>query len=143
VAVGLQQYDEAEQLLTEAAERFRTLPGHPVDGLVGCLGNLAGLQWTRGQRQAAKSTQELALEHSRQQLPAAHYLTSVGMTNLAFMVAGLGDRERAIELLREASSRAAAAGRAGEARLQRQRLAELLRAAGRAEEAAAIEDQGR
>ena len=143
VAVGLQQYDEAEQLLTEAAERFRTLPGHPVDGLVGCLGNLAGLQWTRGQRQAAKSTQEQALEHSRQQLPAAHYLTSVGMTNLAFMVAGLGDRERAIELLREASSRAAAAGRAGEARLQRQRLAELLRAAGRAEEAAAIEDQGR
>jgi tetratricopeptide (TPR) repeat protein len=135
VATELREFAEAESLLTAAAERWRTLPGHPVDGLVGCLANLAGLQWARGQRELAKSTLEQALERGRASLPAAHFLLSVSMTNLAYMLAELGDIERAIELLRDARQRATGAGRTREAAVQAERLRELLRRAGRDAEA--------
>jgi eukaryotic-like serine/threonine-protein kinase len=136
VAAKLREFAEAETLLRTAVERFETLPGHPAEGLVACLGNLGELQWETGRREAGKSTQEQALEHARRTLPDAHYLLSVSMTNVAYMASELGDVRRAIELLEDALRRSAAAGREGEARLQRQRLAELRQRAGQPADAA-------
>ncbi|MCA8963792.1 MAG: tetratricopeptide repeat protein, partial [Planctomycetes bacterium] len=146
VLVGTKSFDEAERLLRSAADRFRDLPGHPIDGRVGCLSNLAGLVWSRGGHQAAVEIQSEALEIARKQLPADHFVTSVGMTNLAWMRNDLGEKEAAVALLTEALSRSSAAGRRGEARTQRERLAALLRELGRDEQAGAIEreaDAGR
>jgi serine/threonine-protein kinase len=129
---------EAATLLADAAQRFKTLPGHPPDGLIGCLGNLAGLQWQRGDRDAGRATQAEALALARQSLPADHYVVTVSMTNLATMLADLGELEPARALFAEALQHATAAGRAGEARIQRQRLAEVLERLDRGPEAAAV-----
>lgn len=115
----------AEPLLGEAVTRFRTLPGHPVDGLVGCLGNLATLHWRRGARDLARETMVEAVAIARRELPPEHFVASVSMTNLATLLAELGEVRAAIELLEDALARSTAAGRSGEAALQRRRLAEL------------------
>lgn len=52
------------------------------------------------------------------------------MTNLAWMACELGELDTALALLRDALSRSEAAGRLGEATMQRQRLDELLRRQG-------------
>jgi hypothetical protein len=140
VLIELRRPDEARTLLAAAAERFRSLPAHPVEGLIGCLGNLAQLQWVCGERDAARATQREALAAAAA-LPAAHYLLSVNRTNLAFMVAE-DDAEQAIELLRAALAGSVQGGRTGEAAVQRQRLAALLRRVGRAAEAERLERPG-
>ncbi len=139
VLAGLGAVAEAEALLRDAAERFRTLPAHPVDGLVGCLGNLAGLLWSRGEREQARAVQRDALQQARLRLPADHFVVSVSMTNLARMEHDLGDRAAAAELLASALAHSSAAGRHGEAQIQRTRLAQVLRELGRDEDAAALE----
>ena len=143
VLVDLGELDEAGRLLETAAERYRTLPAHPVDGLIGCLGNLSSLQWARGERAAAIATRERALEAAVRELPAAHFLVSIGRTNLAYLLAQEGGIERAITLLEQALEGSLQGGRTGEADVQRQRLAALLRRAGRAADAERIERQGR
>jgi tetratricopeptide (TPR) repeat protein len=117
--------DDAEPLLADAVTRFRTLPGHPVDGLVGSLGNLASLQWRRGARELARTTMAEGVQIARRELPPDHFVVSVSLTNLGTMLAELGDVRGAIELLEDALARSTAAGRGGEAAVQRQRLATL------------------
>ncbi|MCA8974080.1 MAG: tetratricopeptide repeat protein [Planctomycetes bacterium] len=142
VLVGTGASVEAEQLLRAAADNFRDLPGHAVEGRVGCLGNLAGLLWKRGRQQQAIELQAEALAIARERLPEDHFVTSTAMTNLAFMQSGVGRREEAVALLAEALQRSSSAGRKGEAETQRERLVALLRQLGRTQEATAIE-QGR
>jgi len=125
VLVECDRHDDAEPLLAAATTRFRTLPGHPVDGLVGCLGNLASLHWRRGARDLARETMTEAATIARRELPHEHFVVSVSMTNLGTMLAELGDVPGAIALLEDALARSTAAGRAGEADLQRRRLASL------------------
>ena len=127
VLVNLRQLDESGTLLAEAVERFRTLPGHPIDGLVGCLGNLATQQWGTGDRELARETMTEAVEIARRELPKDHYVVSVNMTNLAAMLVQLGDTAMAEELLVDALERSTAAGRVGEMALQQQRLEQLRR----------------
>jgi tetratricopeptide (TPR) repeat protein len=117
--------DAAEPLIGDAVTRFRTLPGHPVDGLVGCLGNLASLQWRRGARELARETMAEAVALARKELPREHFVVSVSLTNLGTMLAELGDVPAAIELLEDALARSTAAGRTGEVQLQQRRLASL------------------
>jgi tetratricopeptide (TPR) repeat protein len=140
VLAALDRFAEAETMLTTAAERFARLEGHPVDGLVSALGNLAKLHWRRGDREQAVRVQADALQKAREQLPAAHFVCTIGLTNLAHMRAELGEIEPAVALLREALTHSTAAGRPGEAKIQRQRLADLLDRLGRADEAAAVRD---
>jgi len=144
-AVSLAQRDfvTAQAMLDDAVARYRTLASHPVEGLVGALGNVAKLHWARDERQQAIATQRQALDDAERALPPTHFLLSVGKTNLAFMLSESGDVDGAIPLLADALQRSSANGRSGEARLQRQRLVELLRRAGRDEEASAIETAGR
>jgi tetratricopeptide (TPR) repeat protein len=137
VLAARKEYDEAERLLRDAAQRFRLLPGHPADGLPACLGNLASLQWSRGNRDEARRTQEEALAIAQRELPRDHFIVSVNLTNTALMLAELGERERAVSMLRKALELSTAAGRHGEARIQREKLAGLLETMGRSEEAAA------
>ncbi|MBX3464023.1 MAG: serine/threonine protein kinase [Planctomycetes bacterium] len=125
------RHADAEALLGEAVLRFRSLPGHPADGLVGCLGNLAALQWQRGMRDVARATMTEAVQIARRELPAEHFVVSVGMTNLGWMLAELGDVPAAIELLEDALARSTAAGRDGEAAVQRERLGALRERLGR------------
>src|SRR5262249_14908019 len=129
------QLDEAEALLTEAEKRYRSLPGHPVEGLVGCLGNVARVHWLRGDRKRAPAIPAQRRAMAQSALPPQHFLISVKMTNLASMAADDGDDQRAIDLLQQALQRSVAGGRAGEAAVQRDRLAALLRKVGRVEEA--------
>lgn len=136
-------FAEAEALLTEALQRYRELPGHPVDGLIGCLGNLAHVHWAAGDHERGMATQREAVATAQQALPADHFVLSVGMTNLAWMCAESGRLDEAVALLRDALGRSQAAGRAGEARVQRQRLAALLRRLDRADEAGRVEAGGR
>ncbi len=143
VLVELKSFDEAESMLRTAVVRFRTLPAHPVDGLVGCLGNLAALLWKTERREEAVAAQGEALQVARKQLPEDHFVTSVSMTNLAWMSAELGRPEQAIELLTEALARSSAAGRLGEAKIQRDRLVTLLRQSGREQQAEALEIESR
>jgi non-specific serine/threonine protein kinase/serine/threonine-protein kinase len=123
--VELGQHEEAGQLLVEAAARYRTLPGHPIDGLVGCLGNLSSQQWASGDRGLACETLEEAIAIAERELPADHFVVSVSLTNLAYMRVERGEHERAIELLEDALRRSTAAGRRGEAAVQRRRLEDL------------------
>ena len=132
------QFAEAETLLADAARRYRTLPGHPVEGLAGCLGNLARLHWLRGDRQQARADQTEALAIAQDSLPPDHFVVTVNLTNLASMAAESGDREEAVGLLRDALRRSQEAGRAGEAELQRTRLVRLLLELGRHDEAEAV-----
>ena len=125
VLIGCDRFAEAEALLGEGTTRFRTLPAHPVDGLVACLGNLARLQWHRGDRELARATLTEAATIARRELPAEHFVVSGTLTSLGTMLAELGEVEAAIALLEEALARATESGRAGEARLQRDRLEAL------------------
>jgi eukaryotic-like serine/threonine-protein kinase len=136
VATERSDLDEAEQLLTDAAERYASLPGHPVEGHLSVLGNLASLQWRRGDRAKARATQQFGVDRATQLLPREHFVVSVGMTNLAWMASELGELDTAVALLREALARSDAAGRAGEAAVQRKHLDELLRRQGEVPEAA-------
>ncbi|MBL9077791.1 MAG: serine/threonine protein kinase [Planctomycetes bacterium] len=115
---------EAAALLGNAVTRFRTLPGHPADGLVGCLGNLAALQWQDGDREVARTTMTEAVQIARRELPHEHFIASVALTNLGTMLAELGETEAAIGLVEDALARSTAGGRDAEARLQRERLAQ-------------------
>ena len=115
--------------------------GQYLDGHIGVLGNLASLQWRRGDRATARATQQLAVDRATRLLPREHFVVSVSMTNLAWMACELGELDVAAGLLREALSRSEAAGRVGEAAMQRQRLDELLRR--RAGAADAAGDSGR
>lgn len=139
VALAQRDLDTAAKLLEQAVRRFRDLPGHPTEGLIGALGNAAKVQWQRGERAQAIATQEQAIADCDRALPASHFLASVGRTNLAYMLSENGDLAPAIDALGEALRRSAAYGRVGEATLQRQRLAELLRRAGRDREARDVE----
>jgi tetratricopeptide (TPR) repeat protein len=141
VATLLGDLDEAEQLLTAAVERYASLPGHPLDGHISVLGNLATLQWRRGDRATARTTLQLAVDRATRLLPREHFVVSVSMTNLAWMARELGELDTAVALLREALSRSEAAGRTGEATMQRQRLDELLRRQGGAPDAAGASDR--
>lgn len=115
----------AEDLLASAAERFATLPGHAGEGQVSCLGHLACVQWQRGRRDIARATQQRAVERARQCLPETHEAASVSLTNLAGMLAALGERAAAEALLVEALGRAERSGRVDEAAFQRRRLESL------------------
>jgi eukaryotic-like serine/threonine-protein kinase len=139
VSLALRDFATAEKMLADAAARYRSLPGHPVEGLVGALGNIAKLHWARDERATAIATQREALAASDRSLPATHFLASVGRTNLAFMLSETGDLTNAIALLAAALEQSGANGRTGEAKLQRQRLVELLRRAGRDDEARVVE----
>lgn len=143
VLIGCGRTDEAEILLVEAVERCRTLDGHPREGLVGALANLANLRWQQGHRDTGVALMQDAVDVAVAALPAEHYLVSVTMTNLAWLLAENGDRERAVGLLHDARRRAQAGGRAREVELQRQRLVGLLRELGRADEADTLERDGR
>ena len=68
---------------------------------------------------------EQSVEIARRELPKDHFIVSVGMTNLATMLIELGDTVTAEQLLSDALERSTAAGRTGEAALQRQRLEQL------------------
>ncbi len=139
VLITLGKLDEAGTLLTEALHRYRSLPAHPVEGLAGCMGNVARLQWLLGDRKLARATQTEGLALAQNSLPPEHFVISVKMTNLAAMAAEDGELEQAVELLRQALQRSTAGGRAGEAAVQRERLVGLLRKLGRDEEAAAVQ----
>lgn len=136
VLTGTGHLDEAEGLLRAAADRYRRLPGHPVEGLVGCLGNLAVLQQAKGDAAAAIAQLREAVQIATERLPADHFVVSVGMTNLAKLLYDRGEREAAAELLEQALRRSQSAGRRGEADLQRQRLVQILRELGRDDAAA-------
>lgn len=116
---------EAEKLLSDAASRYATLPGHPVEGLVGCLDNLAKLYWRQGDTDRARAKMAEAVQIARGRLPREHFVASVCIGNLGIMLADLGEVDAAIELLEEASTRSSAAGRTAEAAAQRKKLAEL------------------
>jgi tetratricopeptide (TPR) repeat protein len=139
VSLAQRDLDTAAALLDEAVARFRDLPGHPIEGLIGALGNAAKVQWERGERAQAIATQQQAIAVCDRALPDSHFLASVGRTNLAYMLSASGDLASAIDALGEALRRSVANGRAGEATLQRQRLVELLRRTGREDEARAVE----
>jgi ATP/maltotriose-dependent transcriptional regulator MalT len=130
------QLDEAGTLLADAEKRYRSLPGHPAEGLAACLGNVSRLHWLRGDRKLARAVASQSLAEAQESLPPEHFLISVKMTNLAGMAAEEGDDEQAIGLLQQALSLSRAGGRLGEAAVQRDRLVALLRRVGRAEEAA-------
>jgi hypothetical protein len=66
-----------------------------------------------------------AVAIARRDLPRDHFVVSVLMTNLAALLVELGDTAAAAELLRDALQRSTAAGRLGEAAVQRRRLEQL------------------
>ena len=135
VLAALGRGSEAESFLVEAVERYRRLADHPRDGLVGVLMNLASMRWQAGEHEDARQLQVEALGIARESLLEDHYVLSVCMTNLAYMLTADGDTEAAVELLLDAHERAVGAGRTGEAKIQRQRLIPLLRQLGRSDEA--------
>lgn len=136
VATALGRFEEAEALLRAAADRYGRLPGHPVEGLVGCLGNLAALWEAKGEPGEAIELMRQAVQIARERLPADHFVVSVGMTNLAKLLYDRGERAEAAELLEQALRRSQGAGRRGEAELQRRRLVQILRELGRDDAAA-------
>ena len=131
----------AEALLTDAVERYETLPAHPADGRVASMGHLACVQWHSGRRAAARATQQKAVDRAQLALPAMHKSVTVEMTRLASMHAALGDRAAAEAVLRDALARSEQAGRVEEAAMQRQRLAQLQAAASTVVEATTSSDR--
>ncbi|MFN3240663.1 MAG: protein kinase domain-containing protein [Planctomycetota bacterium] len=125
----------AERILREAVQRYGELGDQRRDGHIGALGNLASVQWRAGDAEQAVATQRRAVEMAERHLSDDHFVRTVSMTNLAFMLAQRGDREHAVDLLRTARRQALAAGRDGEAEVQRVRLVALLRELGRDDEA--------
>lgn len=142
VRVALDEPIAAEELLRAAMDRYRTLPAHPPDGLIGCMNNLAGLLWQRGDREQAADVTGRALALARAELPRTHFVLSVTLTNLAYMQQGLGRDEAAATLLGEALTLSEENGRAGEARIQRRRLVAMLRQLGRDAEADRVAGNG-
>ena len=142
VTAALGDRKQAEELMRDAVRRFRTFPEHPVDGLAGATTNLANLLWESGAKAEAEELQREALRVAREHLDADHVATTSIATSLAAMCSARGDFAAAEALLRDALAKSSAAGRAAEAKLQRDRLAKVLDALGRTDEAAQLRANG-
>lgn len=131
VLMALGRLDEAEVELGAAIAGMQNARERDEAALANALGNLAGLHWQQGRLDEAVRGQRTALESARRHLPVDHFVVTVGMTNLAWMLERHGDPEEALHLLEEALRGSEGAGRANEARIQRERLGALRERLGR------------